>query len=83
MIINTLYSIKVIFFILICQEGGSAPSYQTQNQQQPLSSPEQPSILLASLEQYQGTVVPAPNFNVEADCQALSQAMKGAGKSTE
>jgi hypothetical protein len=48
-----------------------------------LSSPEQPSILLASLEQYQGTVVPAPNFNVEADCQALSQAMKGAGKSTE
>jgi hypothetical protein len=82
-IINTSYSLKVIFFILICQEVGVAPSYQTPNQQQPFSSPEQPSILLASLEQYQGTIVPAPNFNVEADCQALSQSMKGAGKSTE
>ncbi|CAF3031114.1 unnamed protein product [Rotaria sp. Silwood2] len=40
---------------------------------------EQPSILLASLEQYQGTVFPAANFNAEADCHALSHAMKGAG----
>ncbi|CAF0859870.1 unnamed protein product [Adineta ricciae] len=38
-----------------------------------------PSVLLASLEQYQGTVFPAPTFNVEADCQALAGAMRGAG----
>jgi hypothetical protein len=50
-----------------------------QQQQQPFYPQEQQSILLASLEQYQGTVFPSQNFNAEADCQALSHAMKGAG----
>ncbi|CAF3692708.1 unnamed protein product [Rotaria sordida] len=55
--------------------GAPPPSYQ-----QPGFYPqEQPSILLASLEQYQGTVSPSATFNAEADCHALSQAMKGAG----
>lgn len=75
--------------------GGAAPSYQPQHQQQPPYGQQQPpfgqqqpfypqeqqSIVLASLEQYQGTILPAPNFNAEADCQALSQAMRGAGRS--
>ncbi|CAF1585289.1 unnamed protein product [Adineta ricciae] len=57
--------------------GGGPPSSLYQ---QPGFLPvEQTSIFLASLEQYQGTVFPAQNFNAEADCQALSQAMKGAG----
>ena len=34
---------------------------------------------MASLENYQGTISPAANFSAEADCQALSQAMRGAG----
>ncbi|CAF4087563.1 unnamed protein product, partial [Rotaria sp. Silwood2] len=60
---------------------GIASSYQPQPQLQHQSfyPQEQPSTILASLEQYQGTVFPASNFNVDADCQALSQAMKGAG----
>ncbi|CAF3992062.1 unnamed protein product [Adineta steineri] len=62
--------------------GSMAPSYQPQyqqQQQQPVYPQEQPSTILASLEQRQGTVIPAANFNAEADCQALSQAMRGAG----
>jgi len=67
-----------------------APSYPPQYQQQPYHGQqqqqsfypqEQQSTILASLEQYQGTVFPAPNFNPEADCHALSQAMRGAGRS--
>jgi hypothetical protein len=54
-------------------------SYPPQQQQPGFYPQEQQSILLASLEQYQGTVVPSPNFNAEADCKALSHAMKGAG----
>jgi hypothetical protein len=34
---------------------------------------------MAILENYQGTIVPAASFNADADCQALSQAMRGAG----
>ena len=34
---------------------------------------------MASLENYQGTIFPAANFNPDGDCQALSQAMRGAG----
>ena len=72
------YSLKLNFLlILILQGGGASSLYQPQ---QPFYPQEQPSILLASLEQYQGTIFPTPNFNAEADCQALSQAMKGAGK---
>jgi len=41
--------------------------------------PDQSSALFASLEQYQGTIYPAPNFNPEADCHALNHAMRGAG----
>lgn len=48
-------------------------------QQQGFYPQEQQSIALASLEQHQGTIFPSPNFNVEADCHALSHAMKGAG----
>jgi hypothetical protein len=33
-----------------------------------------------SLEQNQGTIMPAANFNPEMDCRALSQAMKGTGR---
>jgi hypothetical protein len=72
---------------LILQGGGISSPYQPpppqqqHHQQQPFYPQEQPSVLLASLEQYQGTVFAAPNFNPEADCQALSQAMKGAGRS--
>ncbi|CAF2146472.1 unnamed protein product [Rotaria magnacalcarata] len=57
--------------------GATAPSYQPQ--QQPFYPEEQPSISLASLEHYQGTIFPVSNFNIDADCQALVQAMKGAG----
>ncbi|CAF1344933.1 unnamed protein product, partial [Didymodactylos carnosus] len=39
----------------------------------------QPSIMLASLEQYQGTIQPFPMFNADTDCRALRQAMKGMG----
>ncbi|CAF1156894.1 unnamed protein product [Rotaria sordida] len=60
-------------------EQGIAPSYQPQHQHQSFYPEQQPSSVLASLEQYQGTVFPASNFNIDADCQALSQAMKGAG----
>ncbi|CAF1368233.1 unnamed protein product [Rotaria sp. Silwood1] len=56
--------------------GGVPPSSYQQSGFYPQ---EQQSILLASLEQYQGTVFPIPNFNAEADCHALSNAMKGAG----
>lgn len=45
-----------------------SPSYQP-----PVSS------VLASLEQYQGTVYPEPNFNPERDCHALNEAMRGLG----
>jgi annexin A7/11 len=56
------------------------PAYQPQYQQKSYYPEEQSSSTSpVSLEQYQGTVFPAPNFNVEADCQALSQAMKGFG----
>ncbi|CAF0904873.1 unnamed protein product [Rotaria sp. Silwood1] len=58
---------------------GIASSYQSQHQHQSFYPEQQPSTILASLEQYQGTVFPASNFNVDADCHALSQAMKGAG----
>ena len=69
------YSFRSIF---VFSQGGAPPSAY----QQPGFPPqEQSSIFLASLEQYQGTVFPAANFNPEADCQALSHAMKGAGKS--
>ncbi|CAF1567286.1 unnamed protein product, partial [Didymodactylos carnosus] len=40
---------------------------------------QQPSIMLASLEQYQGTIRPFQTFNADADCRALRQAMRGAG----
>jgi hypothetical protein len=63
--------------IFVFSQAGVPPS----SYQQPGFHPqEQSSIFLASLEQYQGTVFPAVNFNPEADCQALSHAMKGAGK---
>lgn len=48
-------------------------------QQQGFYPQDQQSIMLASLEQCQGTVFPSPSFNAEADCQALRNAMKGAG----
>jgi hypothetical protein len=67
-------------FPLILQGDGTVPSFPPQNQHQPFYLQEPPSVMLASLEQYQGTVFPAPNFNVDADCQALAQAMRGAGK---
>jgi hypothetical protein len=68
-------SLKIIFLFL--QGGPPGSSFQ-----QPGFYPQdQQSIILASLEQYQGTIVPAPNFNPDADCQALSHAMQGAGKS--
>jgi hypothetical protein len=77
---------SLLFFLLtivIFLQGGPPPSSYPPppaQQQQPAFYPqEQQSILLASLEQYQGTVFPSPNFNAEADCQALSHAMKGAG----
>ncbi|CAF4598629.1 unnamed protein product, partial [Rotaria socialis] len=57
--------------------GATAPSYQPQ--QQTFYPEEQPSISLASLEQYRGTIFPVSNFNIDADCQAFVQAMKGAG----
>ncbi|UJR22212.1 hypothetical protein I4U23_025276 [Adineta vaga] len=57
--------------------GGGVPS--ALNQQPGFLPIEQSSIFLASLEQYQGTIYPAQNFNAEADCQTLSNAMKGAG----
>ncbi len=72
-----IHLFKIFQIIFIFSQGGVPPS----SYQQPGFYPqEQQSILLASLEQYQGTVFPAPNFNAEADCQALSHAMKGAGK---
>lgn len=43
---------------------------------------EQQSIMLASLENYQGTVFPFQGFNAEMDCNTLRNAMKGAGKYT-
>jgi hypothetical protein len=63
--------------IIIFPKGGAPPS---SHQQAGFYPQEQQSIMLASLEQYQGTVFPAANFNPDADCQALSHAMKGAGK---
>lgn len=51
------------------------------HQQQPFYGQEPISVLYASLEQYQGTIVPTHNFNPEADCHAFHQAMKGAGSS--
>ncbi|UJR26908.1 hypothetical protein I4U23_008218 [Adineta vaga] len=58
---------------------GPAPSYNSYPSQPSVYSQEPPSVVLASLEQYQGTIFSAPNFHAEADCQALSAAMKGAG----
>lgn len=54
------------------------PSQQQQQQQGYYPEPPQ-SVILASLEQYQGTVYPTQNFNPEADCRSLGQAMKGLG----
>lgn len=62
--------------------GGPPPQQQPPFQQQGFYAEPSQSVLLASLEQFQGTVFPAPNFNPEADCRALSQAMQGAGKSS-
>lgn len=65
-------SLTILIFL---QVGTGIPTvYQPQNPQPQSSTPS------VSLEQYQGTVFPAPNFHIEADCQALSQAMKGFGK---
>lgn len=61
--------------------GPPQPSYQNQQQQQQSGyyPEQQQSVLLASLEQYQGTIFPSQNFNPETDCRGLGQAMKGAG----
>lgn len=61
--------------------GPPQPSYQNQQQQQQSGyyPEQQQSVLLASLEQYQGTIFPSQNFNPETDCRSLGQAMKGAG----
>ena len=56
-----------------------APVYQPQ---QGFMPHEQSSMAYASLEQYQGTIFPMPNFNPDADCQALRHAMRGAGMFT-
>jgi hypothetical protein len=70
------------FFFVFLQTGADVtPAYEPQYQQKSYYPEEQSSSTSpVSLEQYQGTVFPAPNFNVEADCQALSQAMKGFGE---
>jgi hypothetical protein len=68
---------KISFCFRLLQGGPPGPS----SQQPGFYPQDQQSIMLASLEQYQGTVFPAANFNPEADCQALSHAMRGAGKS--
>ena len=56
----------------------AGPPNQGFNQGVPL---DQSSALFASLERYQGTIVPSPMFQPDADCQALNHAMRGAGKS--
>lgn len=75
-----IYACHLFFFVPLQAGAGLAPAYESQYQQQPYYPEEQPSSSPVSLEQYQGTVFPSPNFQVEADCQALTQAMRGLGE---
>ena len=86
LVISCLFSTSIstnCFPSFQIRQGGPAVAapHPMQYQQQPFYGQEPVSVLYASLEQYQGTIVPTHNFNPEADCQAFHQAMKGAGSS--